>query len=90
MRYVAVIAAFWVFAGIAYAVMEWAVPAIYSASPSAPSGFNYGTSFVVPFSRAFGPWIVGILVVLGPVAALRVAIDRYTYRRRVSAKRRQP
>jgi hypothetical protein len=88
MRYVVVIAAFWVFAGIAYAVMGWAVPAIHSGSPNAQSGFDYGTSFVVPFSRAFGPWIAGILVVLGPLAALRGAIDRYTYRRRVSPKRR--
>jgi Na+/proline symporter len=90
MRYVVVIAAFWVFAGLAYAVMEWAVPAIYSGSPSAPSGFNYGTSFVVPFSHAFGPWIAGIIVVLGPVVALRAAIDRYAHRRGVSANRRQP
>jgi len=88
MRYVVVIAAFWVFAGIAYALMEWAVPAIYSGSSASPSGFNYGTSFIVPFSRAFGPWIAGIIVVLGPIGALRAAIGRYTNRHRVSAKHR--
>ena len=82
------ICGFWLFAVIVYAVMEWALPAIYSGTPNAPSGINYGTSFVVPFSRAFAPWITGVIVVLGPIAALRSAIDRSNYRRRVNTKRR--
>lgn len=82
------IGGFWGFAAIVFVIMEWAVPAIYSGTPNAPSGFNYGTSFVVPFSRAFAPWIAGVIVLLGPLAALRAAIDNYGASRPRGSRRR--
>ena len=88
MRYLVVIGGSWIFAAIVFVVMEWAVPAIYSGTPNAPSGFNYGTSFVVPFSRAFAPWIAGVIVILGPIASLRAAIDNYEASRRRRSGRR--
>lgn len=82
------IGAFWAFALIVYALMEWAIPVIYSGTLNAPSGFNYGSSFVVPFSRAFAPWIAGAIVFLGVVTAVRTSLDRFMYRRKPAPKRR--
>lgn len=88
MRYLVVIGGSWTLAAVVFVVMEWAVPAIYSGTPTAPSGFNYRTSFVVPFSHAFAPWIAGLILLLGPLAALRAAIDGRAISRSRGARRR--
>ena len=88
MRYLFVIGGFWALAAIVFVALHWAVPAIYSGTPNAPSGFNYGASFAVPFARAFAPWIAGVIVLLGPLAALRAAIGSRAVSRPRGAHRR--
>lgn len=88
MKYLAVIGSFWVLAAVVFVAMMWGVPALYSGTPNASSGFNYGTSFVVPFSHSFAPWIAGVIVVLGPLVSLRAAIDSRSASPRRGSRRR--
>jgi hypothetical protein len=57
-------------------VFELLLPALASASPSAPSGFNYGAIFSTSFARPFGWILAGIVVLLAPLTLLVRATDR--------------
>jgi hypothetical protein len=68
---------FWVLAGLVFASTQWIVPAMYGNGPSsAPSGFNYGQVFGVPFIKTWGLWIAGILFLFGPFLAAWRALER--------------
>jgi len=71
-----VILTFWLLAAAVYAFSEWVAPALFSSAPSTiPSGINYGQSFGAPFIKTFGVWMAGILLVLGPFAAVWKALE---------------
>jgi hypothetical protein len=57
-------------------VFELVLPALAGASPSAPSGFNYGAIFSANFSRPFGWILAGIVILLAPLTLLVRATDR--------------
>lgn len=72
-----IIGTFWVLAAFVFVVSQWVAPAFISATPStAPSGINYGQAFGVPFITTWGKWVAGVLVVLGPFAAVWRALER--------------
>jgi len=56
-------------------VFELVLPALARASPSAPSGFNYGTIFSTSLARPFGWILAGIVVLLAPLTLLVRATD---------------
>jgi hypothetical protein len=67
---------FWVLAAFVFVVSQWIAPAFYNSTPSATNGFNFGTSFGVPFIKTWGLWVAGALVILGPFAASWQALNR--------------
>jgi hypothetical protein len=61
---------------IVFAVSQWIAPAFYGATTSTTVGFNFGTSFGVPFIKTWGLWVAVALAILGPVAAGWQALTR--------------
>jgi hypothetical protein len=57
-------------------VSQWIAPAFYSSTPSTTGGFNFGTSFGLPFIKTWGSWVAVALLILGPFAAAWQALTR--------------
>ena len=69
------IALFWFLALIAFVGTQWLAPALTPSTSSAPSGFNYGRAFL-PLVKTLGFWMAIVLFALGPLAAVRMALER--------------
>jgi hypothetical protein len=77
---IATFAIYWGLALLVLLVCEVILPAGFSSSTPAPSGFNYGAMFGANFFGPFGWIVAGALVVLAPVTLLFRGADDLGYR----------
>ena len=66
---------FWFLAAFVFFISQWVVPAFYGKSGST-GGFDFGTSFALPFIKTWGLRVAGALVLLGPFSAIWTALQR--------------
>jgi len=71
-----VIGMFWVLALVVFVITQWIAPAFYANTPSTTSGFNFATSFGLPFIKTWGLWVAVALLILGPFTAGWQALTR--------------
>ncbi|HEY1419319.1 MAG TPA: hypothetical protein VGG90_01265 [Candidatus Dormibacteraeota bacterium] len=70
-----IVGLFWILAAFVFVITQWIAPALTSGTPTGATSFNYGQAFA-PFVKTFGLVVAGVLVVLGPFAAVWQALVR--------------